>query len=134
AAVQALDCLDMLQTLPLGLATQVGERGASLSLGQRQLVCFARAMIADPRILILDEATSSVDTLTEIRIQRSLARLLSGRTSFVVAHRLSTIRSADQILVLEDGRIMQRGTHDELLARGGAYASLVEQFVRGTAA
>ena len=99
-----------------GLHTQVGERGASLSLGQRQLVCFARAMLADPRILILDEATSSVDTLTELRIQRALAKLLTGRTSFVVAHRLSTIRSADQILVLEDGRIVERGTHAELLA------------------
>lgn len=133
-AVRRLDCLDLLEALPQGLATQVGERGASLSLGQRQLVCFARAMLADPRILILDEATSSVDTLTELRIQRALAKLLSGRTSFVVAHRLSTIRSADQILVLEDGRIIQRGTHAELLAFGGEYAHLVEQFSRGVAA
>ena len=84
-----------------------GTDGASLSLGQRQLVCFARAMLADPRIIILDEATSSVDTLTELRIQRALARLLSGRTSFVVAHRLSTIRSADHILVLDGGRITE---------------------------
>ena len=133
-AARRLDCLDMLQALPQGLETQVGERGASLSLGQRQLVCFARAMLADPRILILDEATSSVDTLTELRIQRALAKLLAGRTSFVVAHRLSTIRSADQILVLEDGRILQRGTHAELLAFGGEYAHLVEQFSRGVAA
>jgi len=133
-AVRHLDCLDLLESLPEGLETQVGERGASLSLGQRQLVCFARAMLADPRIVILDEATSSVDTLTELRIQRALAMLLTGRTSFVVAHRLSTIRGADQILVLEDGRIVQRGTHAELLAKGGEYAHLVEQFSRGAAA
>src|SRR5262245_19891767 len=132
-AVRALDCLDLLESLPQGLDTQVGERGASLSLGQRQLVCFARAMLADPRILILGEATSSVDTLTELRIQRALAKLLSGRTSFVVAHRLSTIRSADQILVLDSGRIIQRGTHDQLLAESGEYAHLVDQFLRGVA-
>jgi ATP-binding cassette subfamily B protein len=133
-AVRQLDCLDLIESLPEGLGTQVGERGASLSLGQRQLVCFARAMLANPRIIILDEATSSVDTLTELRIQQALARLLAGRTSFVVAHRLSTIRSADQILVLDGGRIIQRGTHVELLADGGEYAHLVEQFSRGVAA
>jgi ATP-binding cassette, subfamily B, bacterial len=117
AAVRDLDCLDLLEALPEGLRTQVGERGANLSLGQRQLVCFARAMLADPRILILDEATSSVDSLTEARVQASLAALLKGRTSFVVAHRLSTIRHADQVLVLSDGRIVERrhrrsATHD----------------------
>jgi ATP-binding cassette subfamily B protein len=133
-AARQLDCLDLLEALPQGLDTQVGERGASLSLGQRQLVCFVRAMLADPRILILDEATSSVDTLTEIRIQTALAKLLAGRTSFVVAHRLSTIRSADQILVLDNGRIIQRGTHAELLAVSGEYAHLLEQFSRGVAA
>jgi ATP-binding cassette subfamily B protein len=133
-AARQLDCLDLLESLPHGLDTQVGERGASLSLGQRQLVCFVRAMLADPKILILDEATSSVDTLTELRIQKSLASLLAGRTSFVVAHRLSTIRGADQILVLENGRIIQRGTHAELLAASGEYAHLLEQFSRGVAA
>lgn len=130
ACVQ-LDCLDMLAALPQGLETQVGERGAQLSLGQRQLVCFCRALIANPRILILDEATSSVDTLTELRIQSALAKLLAGRTSFVVAHRLSTIRKADQVLVLEDGRIIERGNHLELLERNGAYAGMVRQFSQG---
>lgn len=130
ACVQ-LDCLDMLATLPEGLETQVGERGAQLSLGQRQLVCFCRALLANPRILILDEATSSVDTLTELRIQTALAKLLAGRTSFVVAHRLSTIRKADQVLVLEDGRIIERGNHLELIARGGPYAGMVRQFAQG---
>src|SRR5262245_58543009 len=133
-AARNLDCLDLLEALPQGFDTQVGERGASLSLGQRQLVCFARAMLADPRILILDEATSSVDTLTELRLQKSLATLLAGRTSFVVAHRLSTIRGADLILVLENGHIIQRGTHAELLSTSGEYAHLLEQFSKGVAA
>jgi len=128
-AVERLDCLDLIDCLPDGFHTQVGERGANLSLGQRQIVCFARAMLADPRILILDEATSSVDTVTEARVQQALARLLAGRTSFVVAHRLSTIRDADQVLVMEHGRIVERGTHHELLAHGGAYTALYRRFV-----
>jgi ATP-binding cassette subfamily B protein len=120
-AVRRLDCLDLLQGLPDGLETQVGEGGANLSLGQRQIVCFARAFLADPRILILDEATSAIDAITEVRLQRALRQLLAGRTSFVIAHRLSTIRGADQILVVSHGRIVERGTHAELLAREGVY-------------
>ncbi|MCS7049195.1 MAG: ABC transporter ATP-binding protein/permease [Verrucomicrobiae bacterium] len=131
-AARQLDCLDLIEALPQGFDTPVGERGASLSLGQRQLICFLRALIANPRILILDEATSSVDTLTETRLQRALAKLLHGRTSVVVAHRLSTIRHADLVLVLESGRIVERGNHETLFARGGVYAELYRQFTRAT--
>jgi ATP-binding cassette subfamily B protein len=127
---ERLDCADLVASLPDGLATRVGERGMSLSVGQRQLVCFARALLADPRILILDEATSSIDSRTEVRLQAALAVLLRGRTSFVVAHRLSTIRHADQVLVLDHGRIIERGRHDELLIHGGTYASLYRRFVQ----
>jgi ATP-binding cassette subfamily B protein len=128
-AVRRIDCLDLIEGLPEGIQTAVGERGGNLSLGQRQVVCFARAMLADPRILILDEATSSVDTITEARIQRALDLLLEGRTSFVVAHRLSTVRHADQVLVLDGGRIVERGRHAELLKLGGTYAKLYRRFV-----
>jgi ATP-binding cassette, subfamily B, multidrug efflux pump len=109
----------------------LGERGGGLSLGQRQLLAIARAALADPRILILDEATSSVDTRTERLIQEALEKLLHGRTSFVIAHRLSTIRHADQVLALRDGQIIERGTHDELLAAHGFYYDLyMSQFRR----
>ncbi|MEM1108563.1 MAG: ABC transporter ATP-binding protein [Planctomycetota bacterium] len=133
-AARRLDCLDLLEALPEGLQSQVGEKGSSLSLGQRQLVCFARAMLADPRILILDEATSSVDTMTEARIQKALEVLLEGRTSFVVAHRLSTIRHADTVLVLDHGKIVEEGPHTQLLAENGVYANLYRQFIHATEA
>ncbi|MBP7142793.1 MAG: ABC transporter ATP-binding protein [Opitutaceae bacterium] len=129
-AAARLDCLDILEALPQGLHTEVGERGAGLSVGQRQLVCFTRAFLADPRILILDEATSSIDAVTEARLQKALLALLVGRTSFVVAHRLSTIRNADLVLVLDQGRIIERGRHHDLMLQKGHYAALYEQFVR----
>ena len=129
-AARRLDCLDIIESLTDGFYTEVGERGGNLSLGQRQLVCFTRAMLANPHIMILDEATSSVDTMTEARIQRAVDLLLTGRTSFVVAHRLSTIRHADLVLVLDHGHIVERGTHNELLATGGIYANLYRQFVQ----
>jgi ATP-binding cassette subfamily B protein len=128
ACLRALDVTDFVESLPDGFHTVVGEKGAGLSLGQRQVICFARALLADPRILILDEATSSVDALTEARLQAALARLLRDRTSFVVAHRLSTIRHADQVLVIDHGHIAERGTHRELLARGGKYAHMYRRF------
>jgi ATP-binding cassette subfamily B protein len=124
AAVQAVGAHAFVEQLEHGYDTQLGERGARLSLGQRQLVAFARALLADPRVLILDEATSSVDIGTERTIEAALQRLLQGRTAFIIAHRLSTIRDADLIVVLEHGRVVEQGTHDELLARRGLYLSL----------
>jgi len=123
-----------IRRLPRGYDMELSERGSNLSLGQRQLLAIARAILADPGILILDEATSSVDTRTEVRIQEALLRLMEGRTSFVIAHRLSTIRDADKVLVINDGRIIERGTHDELLAQGGFYHNLYMSQFKGKAA
>ena len=113
--------------LPNGYQTEVNERGSMLSTGQRQLISFARALLNDPKILILDEATSSIDTRTEMLIQKAIEVLLKGRTSFVIAHRLSTIRNADLIMVVNDGNIIERGTHEELTKiPGGHYRALCE--------
>jgi len=124
SAAREVGAHDFIARLPDGYDTEVQERGVSLSIGQRQLVSFARALLADPKILILDEATSSIDTQTERLIQRALKRLLVGRTSFVIAHRLSTIREADKVVVMSLGRIVEIGTHDELIARRGMYYNL----------
>lgn len=126
AAAAAVGAGSFIEGLPDGLETEVGERGVQLSSGQRQLIAFARVILAEPRILILDEATSSVDTRTERTIEAALDRLLSGRTAIVIAHRLSTIRRADRIVVLDRGRIAETGSHDELMTAGGLYSKLYE--------
>jgi ATP-binding cassette subfamily B protein len=131
AAARLANADQFIRRLPQGYDTELSERGSNLSQGQRQLLAIARAILADPGILILDEATSSVDTRTEKSIQEALLRLMEGRTSFVIAHRLSTIRDADKILVINEGRIIERGTHDELLAQGGFYHNLYMSQFKG---
>ena len=121
------------RTLPDGYETVLDDDATSVSAGEKQLLTIARAFLADPQILILDEATSSVDTRTEVLIQRAMASLMQGRTTFVIAHRLSTIRDADMILVMNQGRIIEQGTHEHLLAEGGFYYDLYDEPVRGGA-
>lgn len=130
-ATKAARAHRFIQTLPGGYQMELNEEASNVSQGQKQLLTIARAMLADPKILILDEATSSVDTRTEIQIQKAMDQLMKGRTSFVIAHRLSTIRDADMILVMKDGDIVEQGNHEELLAQNGFYAELYNsQFER----
>ena len=132
--VDDLDVRDWIDGLPDGLDTAVGERGESLSAGERQLVALLRAGIADPDVLLLDEATSSVDALTEVRISHALERLAAGRTTIAIAHRLSTAARADRVLVLEDGRLVEDGHHDELIVAGGHYSLLYDAWLSATTA
>ena len=132
AAARAVHAHDFIAALPDGYETQIGERGVQISAGQRQLVALARALIADPRILVLDEATANVDIHTEGLIEAGLRRLLAGRTAIVIAHRLSTIRTAGRIVVLHQGRVIEQGTHDELLAAEGAYRRLYRDWAEQT--
>ena len=133
AAARAVGAHEFIEGLPEGYDTSIAERGSRLSIGQRQLVAFARALLANPRLLILDEATSSVDIPTEARIEHALETLLADRTAFVVAHRLSTIRRADVIVVLEHGEIIESGTHEQLIAARGRYFALYDDWVDAVA-
>jgi ATP-binding cassette, subfamily B, bacterial len=132
AAAEAANATEFIDRLTDGMQTVIGERGVRLSGGQRQRLAIARAILADPKLLILDEATSNLDTDSERLIQQSLAQLMRGRTCFVIAHRLSTISRADMIVVLENGQISQTGTHAELMAKGGKYRTMVEQQIHMT--
>jgi putative ABC transport system ATP-binding protein len=134
ALFERLDCSEWLDSLPNGLNTNVGQRGAALSAGERQLVALVRASIVDPDVLILDEATSSVDAITEVRLSRALARLSAGRTTISIAHRLSTAARADRVILVEDGRIVGDGAHGELVATNDAYREMYEAWVRATEA
>jgi ATP-binding cassette, subfamily B, bacterial len=133
AAARAVGAEPVILDLPHGYDTEVGERGALLSAGQRQLVAFARAWLADPALLILDEATSNLDMATEARVQQALRRLRKGRTTIIIAHRLSTVVEADQIAVIGDGRVVEVGPPDDLLARGGRFAELYGRWLAGAA-
>ena len=124
AAARAVSAHDFIMRLPEGYDTQLGQRGRNISLGQRQLLSFARALVANPQILILDEATANIDSFTELEIQKALKVLFAGRTCLVIAHRLATVRDADKIIVLKEGRVVEEGPHDALMARGGLYARL----------
>jgi ATP-binding cassette subfamily B multidrug efflux pump len=124
AAAKAVSAHDFIMRLPDGYDTELGQRGRNISMGQRQLISFARALVADPQILILDEATANIDSFTELEIQQALRALFAGRTCLVIAHRLATIRDADEIIVLQQGEIVEQGPHDRLIANGGLYARL----------
>jgi ATP-binding cassette subfamily B protein len=132
AAADAAHALEFVSTFPDGMATAVGERGVQLSGGQKQRVAIARAILKDPAILVLDEATSALDSESEHLVQEALDRLMEGRTTLVIAHRLSTVRDADRVVVLDGGRVVEEGTHDALLGQNGLYRRLVERQFQDT--
>jgi len=133
AAARAVGAEPVIAGLPHGFDTEVGERGALVSAGERQLIAFARAWTADPALLVLDEATSNLDVVTEAQVQQALRRLRQGRTTVLITHRLSTVIEADQIAIVEDGRVIETGTPDDLLERGGRFADLYDRWLAGVA-